>query len=63
MTQHRDPYKMTTPELEACGCERCQDAIRLSGMLDKMIASQNESIKALNRLDAAITNLEDTMRA
>jgi hypothetical protein len=54
MNEHADPHKMRPAELKACGCERCQDTLRTLALLDQLIESQNETNKALDRLEATL---------
>jgi hypothetical protein len=57
-TAHPDPATMRKPELEACGCERCQDALRIHAMLDELITSQDKTLAALDHLEQAVAKLE-----
>jgi hypothetical protein len=58
MNTHPDIMKMTRSELEAHGCELCQEGLRFQAILDKLIESQNKTIEALAKLDATVTKLE-----
>lgn len=57
MTSHLDPHKMTKPELRACGCDRCQDALRTHDALDALIASQDKTRDAIERLERSVDSL------
>jgi hypothetical protein len=55
---HPDIMKMTRSELEAHGCELCQEGLRFQAILDKLIESQNKTMEALAKVEAAVKRLE-----
>ena len=59
MTEHPDTWKMTKTELTACGCERCQEALKVHGLLNELIDRQeqlSESIEGLRKTVKSITD-------
>jgi hypothetical protein len=57
MNEHPDPHKMRPAELQACGCARCNDTLRTLALLDQLIASQQRTSEALDRIEHRITNV------
>lgn len=59
---HPDTAKMWVPELEACGCEFCEQALRIHAMLNQLIASQDKTIEALDRMSDSVAELERVLK-
>lgn len=59
---HPDTAKMWLHELEACGCKLCEQAIRIHTMLNQLIASQDKTIAALDRMSDSVTELEKILK-
>ncbi len=49
---------MTPAALRACGCERCEDALRFHAMLNKLAESMSKTDAELARLSDTVGRME-----